>query len=120
MRKKILVIEDHPATAELMSSLLEAGGYEVGLAYNGKRGLEAVRSWKPDLILLDVMMPEMSGIEVCNELKADTATSGIPVVIVSVRAAAEDVRAGGKAGADAYMVKPFEPAKLLELVKNHV
>ena len=118
-RRRILVVEDYPATVELMKSLLEAAGYEASAAYSGKRGLEAARAWKPDLILLDVMMPEMSGIEVCNQLKADPETSAIPVVIVSIRAAEEDVRVGVKAGAAAYMVKPFEPADLLALVKKH-
>ena len=118
MPKKILLIEDHVATAEAMLAYLKLRGFEVVVAYDGPSGLEKAAAEMPDLILLDVMMQGMSGIEVCERLANDPKTSKIPIVIVSVKAAAEDVRTGKEAGAEDYVIKPFDPKKLLKVIKN--
>ncbi|MFH1347755.1 MAG: response regulator [Candidatus Margulisiibacteriota bacterium] len=119
-KKKILIIEDYPATVELMNTLLSPNGFEIIVACDGKIGIEKAVSEKPDLILLDVMMPEMGGIEVLKKLMSNPKTAKIPVVIVSVRVGAEDIRAGKDAGAVEYIGKPFEPAELLEIAKKHL
>lgn len=118
MAKKILIIEDYPATSEMMSSILEAEGFKSLVAMEGASGLEMARSQKPDLILLDVMMPGMSGFQVCEKLKADEKTRGIPVIIVSVRGTEENIKKGEKLGADGYVPKPFDPFDLVARIKK--
>jgi len=120
MPKKILVIEDYHETAQLIENIFKMKGFEVVLAYDGASGLEKAAAEKPDLILLDVMMPGMSGVEVCKKLKSDPATSKIPVVMVSVKTASEDIGEGKEAGADDYVVKPFDPADLVKIVEKYL
>ena len=120
MAKKILVIEDYPATVEMMENILSMEGYKIVTAADGPSGLEKVSAEKPDLILLDVMMPEMSGFDVCQKLKSDKKTSKIPIIIVSVRASEDSINRGKKVGADEYIPKPFDPFKLIEIVKKYL
>jgi two-component system sensor histidine kinase/response regulator len=120
MANKVLIIEDHPETSELLGNILQLEGIDFSIASDGKIGIERTRSEKPDLILLDVMMPEMSGFEVCNILKSDPETSYIPIIIVSARASDESVAKGKNLGANDYIPKPFDPFKLIELVKKHL
>ncbi len=120
MAKKILIVEDYPATSEMMANLMKMEGFEAMIASDGMAGLKAAGSWHPDLILLDIMMPEMDGFEVCEKLKKNPETANIPVVIVSVRAADESVRKGRATGAVDYIPKPFDPFKLIELVKKYL
>jgi len=120
MAKKILLIEDYEATVEMLTSILELNGYEVEVAGDGPSGLKKAVSARPALILLDIMLPQMSGIEVCQKLKIDPKTKQIPVIIVSVKAANEDVKKGLACGADEYVIKPFDPYDLIEKVKKHI
>jgi DNA-binding response OmpR family regulator len=120
MAKKVLIIEDYPATSEMMANILEAEGIDSIIAPDGATGIEKTRSEKPDLILLDIMMPEMSGFEVCQKLKADPETSKIPIVIVSVKAAEDNIKMGKELGAVEYIPKPFDPFKLIEMVKKYL
>jgi DNA-binding response OmpR family regulator len=120
MSKKILVIEDYPETAKMVESIFKMKDFDVVLAYDGKSGLQKAAAEKPDIILLDVMMPEMNGIEVCQQLKSNPETAKIPVIIISVKTSGEDIEAGKKAGADDYIVKPFEPSKLVEAVERFI
>ncbi len=120
MAKKVLIIEDHPATAEMIANILRMDEIGSVIASNGFSGIEKASAEKPDLILLDVMMPGMNGFEVCEKLKAGEETSRIPVVIVSIRASADSVRNGKKLGAIEYITKPFEPARLREVVKKYL
>ena len=120
MSKKMLVIEDYPETAKMVESIFKMKNFEVVLAYDGRSGLQKAAVEKPDIILLDVMLPEMSGIEVCQQLKSDPATAKIPVIIISVKTSGEDIGAGKRAGADDYIVKPFDPSKLVEAVEKFI
>jgi len=114
MARKVLVIEDHAPTLELMKVVLQAGGYEVTAALDGQLGLQKAAAELPDLVLLDVMMPELNGFEVCRRLKADPRTKPIPVIMVSVKASPENFLLGEQAGACGYVTKPFENQKLLD------
>ena len=116
---KVLIIEDHPSTSEMLSNILEMEGIICISAPDGQTGIELANSRKPDLILLDIMMPEMSGFDVCTKLKTDPKTSHIPIIIVSVRSTEEAIQKGKASGADEYITKPFDPFKLIEAVKKY-
>ncbi len=120
MAQKILLIEDYEATVEMLTNILELNGYEVEAAADGPSGLKKAASGKPALILLDIMLPHMSGIEVCQKLKSDPKTRQIPIIIVSVKAADEDIQKGLSCGAAEYITKPFDPFDLIEKVKKHL
>ena len=122
-KKKILLVDDDPDFVEAVKVIVESGGYEVRVAYDGKEGLEAVEEEKPDLIVLDVMMPVMNGHEACAKLKADEATTKIPIILLT--AVADRVTTSTythrdmlESEAEDYMPKPVEPAELLELIKS--
>jgi CheY-like chemotaxis protein len=98
----------------------EMEGYEVLSAADGAEGLDQARSGQPDVIILDVMMPKMNGLEVLAALKADGATDAIPVILLSAKAQAGDVQAGLDRGANAYVTKPFDPLDLLDRVGTFI
>ena len=116
--KKILVVDDLPENVFMLQDRLEHEGYEVLTAYDGKTGLHNAREFLPDLILLDVMMPEMSGIEVCKVLAGEPETSYIPIILVTAKAGAEDIKEGLEAGAYDYIKKPFNRIELLARVHS--
>jgi len=122
-KKKILLIDDDPDFVEAVKVIVENGGYEVKVAYDGQEGLEAVEEEKPDLIVLDVMMPVMNGHEACAKLKGNKDTADIPVILLT--AVADRVTTSTythrdmlESEAEDYMPKPVEPKELLELIKN--
>ena len=119
-QQTVLIVEDEHLLAEALSATLDIEGLETIIVHDGLQALTMARKLHPDLILLDVMLPGKSGIEVCATLKTDPATSSIPVVIVSARAEKEDRSVGLAAGADVYVTKPFSPVKLINLVKEMV
>lgn len=116
--KKILVVDDEPGLVEIVRVNLEWEGYEICEAFDGQEGWDKVRSEKPDLVILDVMMPEMSGLELLDRIKADPHICGVPVIILTVRARGMDVIQGLEKGAIEYMTKPFEPVDLVRVVKK--
>jgi len=116
--KKILVIDDLPENVFMLQDRLEHEGYEVITAYDGKSGIEKVRNELPDLILLDVMMPDITGIEVCKILVADKETAGIPIILVTAKSGADDTKEGLEAGAFDYIKKPFNRVELVARVKS--
>ena len=120
MAKKILVIEDYKETAELIKTIFEMKGHVVSLAYDGTSGLQMAAGDKPDLIILDVMLPGMNGIEVCKQLKSAPETAKVPVIIVSVLAASEEAMIGKDAGADDYIAKPFNTAELVRIAGKYI
>ena len=113
----ILIVEDEEDIAELLEYNLQRNGYEPSSVGTGEDGLNQSRESIPDLILLDLMLPGMSGLEVCRRLKGDPATEKIPVIMLTAKGEEEDVIAGFDAGADDYVTKPFRPKVLLARVK---
>ncbi|MDH5661890.1 MAG: response regulator [Elusimicrobiota bacterium] len=114
---KILIVEDDPTTVQLIEFLLKKNDYEVLIAHNGVEALEISKKEKSDLILMDVMMPKMDGIEAIEKLKKDENTRDIPIVILSALGQEMDVMRGLQAGASSYIVKPFSPKELLDEIK---
>jgi DNA-binding response OmpR family regulator len=118
-RRRILCIEDEPEMIDLIRLILERKGFEVLGAVGGHEGLEAIRSEKPDLILLDLMMPDVDGWEVYRQMKADSELQHIPVVVVTAKAQSIDKVLGLHiAKVDDYVTKPFGPSDLLESVER--
>jgi CheY-like chemotaxis protein/MinD-like ATPase involved in chromosome partitioning or flagellar assembly len=114
---KILLVDDDPKAVKLMGYILLKEGYEVVPALSGKEALELLDREKIDLVILDIMMPEMDGYEVCRRIRANPATAKIPVVMLTAKAMPEDRIAGYEAGADHYLTKPVLPAELVATVK---
>lgn len=112
MSDKILVIDDHEETIRVVKFILEQRGYEVISAISGTTGLALAREDKPDLILLDVMMPGLNGVEVCRQLRADMNFDDVPIVMFTAKDRVDDKWAGFEAGADDYLTKPTEPEEL--------
>lgn len=115
--KRLLVVDDDPNLVLLVKDYLEFRGYEVVAASNGLEALEVMRRLTPDLIICDVMMPEMDGYTFVQTLRSDRATDWIPVIFLSARGQTADRVRGLNAGADAYLVKPFEPEELVAQVE---
>lgn len=115
---RILVIDDNPQNVELLESALTLAGYEVFTALGGEEGLEKARSHLPDLILLDVLMPDMDGYEVCIRLRKDEATRSIPVVMLTALKGMEDKVRGLEVGADDFLSKPFHQVELMARVRS--
>lgn len=116
--KRILVIDDLPENVFMIQDRLENEGYEILTAYDGKSGIEKAQTELPDLILLDVMMPGINGIEVCKTLVNNKKTSDIPIILVTAKTGAEDTKEGLDAGAYDYIKKPFNKIELLARVKS--
>ena len=114
---RILIIEDDPDVAELIRYHLTKEGYETRISSKGIHGLEQAKTSRPDMILLDIMVPELNGWEVCRRLKQDTELRGIPVIIVTGRAEEGDKVLGFEMGADDYVTKPFSPRELVARVR---
>ncbi len=115
--KRLLLIDDDPNLILLVKDYLEFRGYEVIPASNGREGLEAMRNFTPDLIICDVMMPEMDGYTFVETIRSNSATDWVPVIFLSARGQTADRVRGLTTGADVYMVKPFEPEELVAQVE---
>jgi DNA-binding response OmpR family regulator len=120
MSKRILVIDDEPDVLELIEFNLKNAGYEVATAGDGEEALKKVRTLVPALIVLDVLLPGMSGMEICKILKRDPATAAIPIIMLTAKAAEIDRVLGLELGADDYMTKPFSPRELVLRVKGQL
>ncbi|MCX5679064.1 MAG: response regulator [Candidatus Omnitrophica bacterium] len=118
MGKKILLVEDERDLSTAMVFRLEANGYTAITAYDGQDGLKKAKKEKPDLIILDLMLPKMDGYKVCALLKGDTRYSKIPIIIFTARAQDDDMKMAKEVGADAYITKPFEPETLILKIKE--
>ena len=116
--RRILIIEDEADMAYAIGLQLEAAGYTVETAGDGKEGLEKARRTKPDLIILDVMLPKMDGFKVCRMLKFDERYKTIPIIMLTARAQKIDESIGFEVGANAYLSKPFEPKELLKKIEG--
>jgi two-component system phosphate regulon response regulator PhoB len=116
-RKRLLIVEDERDMADLVAARLRKEGYQVDAAYDGAAGLDAIRAQPPDLVLLDIMMPVLSGTDVLAEIRRDPRTAGAAVIMMTAKGREADVVAGLKLGADDYIVKPFSMAVLVARVE---
>ena len=116
-KKKIVIIEDEPDILEVLSYNLKREGYDIHTASDGTRGLALVRQQVPDLVLLDLMLPGMDGVEICTAIKKDAQTQGALVVMVTAKGEESDIVLGLGVGADDYISKPFSPRELVARVK---
>jgi DNA-binding response OmpR family regulator len=118
MKPKILVVDDEPDALELVGFNLKRAGFEVVTALDGVEALRKARQLFPSLIVLDVMLPEMDGLEVCKQLRADPQTAATPIILLTARAAEIDRVLGLELGADDYLTKPFSPRELILRIRN--
>jgi two-component system alkaline phosphatase synthesis response regulator PhoP len=116
--RQILIVDDDPAAVELIQYMLQREGYETSLAVTGAAGLTMAREERPDLILLDVMLPEMDGLEACRRLRADASISHIPIIMLSARAQSSDLKSGREVGADLYLTKPIDLTALSDEISR--
>jgi len=114
MAKKILIVDDEPQIVEICRDYLKAAGYDIVTASNGSKGLTLARREKPDLIVLDLMMPEMDGLDVCREIRRE---SNVPIIMLTARVEETDKLIGLELGADDYITKPFSPRELVARVR---
>ena len=117
-KKKILLVDDEQDMVYAVKMQLEADGFRVLTAPDGQEGLDKARKEKPDLIILDLMLPRIDGYKVCRMLKFDEKYKNIPVIIYTARAQEVDEKLGYEVGADAYLTKPFDPKKLLAKINE--
>jgi two-component system phosphate regulon response regulator PhoB len=118
VRPKILVVDDEPEAVELVEFNLKQGGFDVAVAADGAEALKKARGLMPSLIVLDLMLPEVDGLEVCKMLRRDSATSKVPIIMLTAKAAEIDRILGLELGADDYITKPFSPRELVLRVKR--
>ena len=118
-KSRVLIVDDEPGNIKILSNVL-AGDYAMSVATNGKQALEVARVQKPDIVLLDMVMPEMDGIEVCEYLKADEATKEIPVIFVTSMSDTANEERGLDAGAVDYISKPISPPIVKARVRIHI
>jgi DNA-binding response OmpR family regulator len=114
---RILIADDNAPNADLIEAHLDGTGYETKIVSNGEETLAAARSWKPDLILLDVMMPKLSGFEVCRQLRADPATRDIAILMLTALDQANDVEMAVESGTDDFITKPINKTELVLRVR---
>jgi len=117
MTARILIVEDEAALSTLLAYNLEKEGFTVHVAADGERAMEALAEEPPDLVLLDWMLPHLSGIEICRRIRRNPATSGLPVIMLTARGEEADRIRGLETGADDYVAKPFSPAELVARVR---
>ena len=113
MASKILIVEDEPDIVELLVYNLDQAGFKTEAVFNGAAALERVKIQQPDLVLLDLLLPEVDGLEVCRTLKRDPETAGIPIIMLTAKGEAIDRIVGLELGADDYITKPFSPREVL-------
>ena len=118
LNPSILIVDDEPMTRNLLRLMLERVGFDILEAEDGLKALEAVEQDRPDLLILDVMMPNMDGITVCETLRAQAETAVLPIILLSARTSPEAVRTGLEAGANKYMAKPVSREALIHTIKE--
>jgi DNA-binding response OmpR family regulator len=117
--RNVLVVDDDPEINQLVGAYVEIAGFGYESALDGETALRRARESNPSLIVLDLMLPDTDGIEVCRQLKSDSRTAGIPVVMLTAMDKEEHGRRGVACGAAAYMTKPFDPDALLEMIQKN-
>ncbi len=119
-KKKILIIDDEQDLVDFVKLRLEANNYRVVAAGDGKEGLSACARENPDLVLLDILIPKIDGFKVCQALKKDPRTAGIPVIMLTAKDHADDIKSAKESGVDGYIIKPFDSATLLLSIKDQL
>jgi two-component system response regulator MtrA len=117
MRARVLVVDDDPALAEMLTIVLRGEGFDTAVVADGSKAMPALRELKPDVVLLDLMLPGMNGIDVCKAIRAE---SGVPIVMLTAKSDTVDVVLGLESGADDYVVKPFKPKELVARVRTRL
>jgi two-component system response regulator MtrA len=117
MNAKILVVDDDTALAEMIGIVLRAEGFDISFCADGSEALDAFRAFTPDLVLLDLMLPGMDGIEVCSRIREE---SGVPIIMLTAKSDTADVVKGLESGADDYVVKPFNPKELVARIRTRL
>jgi two-component system phosphate regulon response regulator PhoB len=117
-RPLVLLAEDDPDVRDMIERKLRGDDMDVIAVSDGVAALHAAKTMRPDLVLLDVMMPGMTGLQICHELRSNVATNNLPVMLITARARAEDIQTGYDAGADDYIVKPFSPRDLVTRIRD--
>lgn len=117
-KKKILLVDDEADFLEVLKARLEENNYEVVTAYNGEEGLEKAEREAPDLIILDIMLPKISGFDVCRKLKIEENLKDTPIIMLTAKFQPSSIKFGMEMGADAYITKPFEPRLLIEKMRE--
>lgn len=116
MKRRVLVVDDDELTLEILRTILDLEDFDVRTAGDGLAAMAAVEADIPDVVVLDVMMPGLTGFEVCQRLRAEERTASLPIVLLTARDGDDDRRHGLECGADAYLTKPFSPLKLIETI----
>lgn len=118
MGKKILIVDDEPNIVRSLSFVLNKGGYDVSIAEDGDQAMAMIRGSKPDILILDVMMPKKNGYDVCQEIKSDAEFRDIHIMMLTAKGQKGDLEMGLSQGADEYITKPFSPMKIAARVKK--
>jgi DNA-binding response OmpR family regulator len=118
MGEKILIVDDDATMVNLLCTILEIDGFEANSALSGKEAFEILPNWLPDLVLLDIMMPEMDGFEVLARLRGSPTTKKVPIIMLTARTDDKDIFEGWKRGADEYVTKPFDPRQLVDTIRT--
>ena len=116
MKRRVLVVDDDELILQILTTILDMEDFEVRTVETGEDALAAVEEELPDVVVLDVMMPGMDGLEVCTRLRAEPETKDVPVILLTARGDPEDRQRGLDAGADAYLTKPFSPLELIRII----
>jgi DNA-binding response OmpR family regulator len=116
--KRVLIADDEPNIVLSLEFLMQQSGYEIRVARDGEEALQAVREWKPDLVLLDVMLPLRDGFEVCQKIREDAETASTRVIMITAKGREVEVAKGLAVGADAYVTKPFSTKELVAQVRE--
>src|ERR1044071_3826230 len=114
MKSRVLVVDDDPALAEMLTIVLRGEGFDTAVVGDGTRALPAVRELRPDVVLLDLMLPGMNGIDVCRAIRS---AAGVPIVMLTAKSDTVDIVLGLESGADDYVVKPFKPKELVARIR---
>jgi CheY-like chemotaxis protein len=118
--KKVVVVEDEPDTAEMFAEMMRLSGYQVFKCYGGAAAMALIEEHKPDAVVLDVMMPDLSGLDVLRKMRQDPEMVDIPVVVASAKSLPSDIQAGLDAGASAYLTKPVTYQEFSQAVQNTI
>jgi CheY-like chemotaxis protein len=117
-RRNVLLVDDDPLILEILRTILDLEEFEVTTVADGRQALASVAASPPDVVVCDVMMPEVDGFEVCRTLKSQPTTADLPVILLTARDRPEDRQAGEDAGCDAYLTKPFSPLQLIDVIRD--